>query len=755
MNKPSKLLGLLIGALGVAATGAAAPIGSSMVNLNGTLRPEISKIRPLGHHDPQSKMQVTVALKLRNTDELDRFLAEVNDPASPRYHHFLTPAEFKAEYGPTANQVNAVVQYLGSRGLHVQDVSRDNLLIHVKGDSGSIERGFGIRINDYSFQGRKVFAASAEAQMRPDVARYVESVIGLDDLARFKPHLARAHACDGGPNVCVSSDPSHAISHGPVEIATAYDWPSITDTSNGSGVTIAIGTAESSGIGSSPDFNVFWDFYGLPHHSISAIAVDGNSGLTDGTIESTLDVEYSGAMAPGANIVLYVADVATLPDLIDVYEAVADDNTAQIFSTSWGLMESSWTTGQLRSADNIFRQMAAQGISAFAAAGDDGSSDDRGNPSGPAIADFPSSNPYVLAAGGTNLQLNTDGTIADESAWNELSAGFGATGGADSAFYPKPPWQTGTGVPGSNHRKTSDLSMDADPETGYVVYEAGSWQLGNGGTSFVAPELAGLFAVKVSQTGSRFGQAAPAVYAAANGANYASDFNDVTSGDNGAHSAGTGWDYPTGWGSPNATNLLADLAVQATDVPKAFGTSITADTATAIGGKVYAYASGQGFGSLSYHVSTGPAHGSISMNSTSGSFTYTPDAGYAGSDSLTYTATDGAGTSAAATISATVLSDLSAPQSFKLTFTGCTNHVDYYDASWLAGDTGTPNSYTIQMSANSGPWTTVYTGGVKFTQVSISPNTLFQVRIRESSGSLNSPWNTKAAFTSSGCTPPP
>lgn len=121
-------------------------------------------------------------------------------------------------------------------------------------------------------------------------------------------------------------------------------------------------------------------------------------------------------------------------------------------------------------------------------------------------------------------------------------------------------------MPQNGYRNSSDISLDADPSTGYSLWVFGGWSTA-GGTSFVAPELAGLFAIQASLASAPLGQANSAIYIDANSNNYSSDFHDITSGNNGAFSAGVGWDHPTGWGSVNAINLLTHIEGSSTLSP--------------------------------------------------------------------------------------------------------------------------------------------------------------------------------------------
>ena len=614
----------------------------------------VGQARMIGRRLSSSPIQILVSLKLRHTAQLDAFLRAVHNPASPEYHHFLTPGQFTAKYGPSRTQVRAVMNYLRSQGLQVRSVASNRLLVRASGNTGRMERAFSTQINNYSHNGRKFFAPAVRPKVPVALAGTVQSIIGLSNAAQLQPHYRRAHIIrergtaingrhagahriGGSSHATANSTPS---GFSPLQIATAYNWPSITNTANANGVTIAIATAQSTNLAAS-DYDGFWNQYGLPTHTVQMINVDGSAAATSGTGETTIDVERSGAMAPGATLVVYDANNASLTDFTDTYNKIVTDNTAQVMTTSWGTAESNMSSATMTADDNIFKQASAQGISVFAAAGDNGSADSTSNTD---TADFPSSDPYVLAAGGTNLVLTSSNTISNKTAWTN-------GGGAESAVFSEPTWQTGTGVPQNNKRNTADLSMNADPSTGYSVLLNGSWAV-YGGTSFVAPELAGLWADGVAQnSGTRLGQSNSAVYNDANAGHYSSDFHDVTSGSNGAFTAGTGWDHPTGWGTPNATNLINDIVAAAggstpppptNATPVASNGSVSTNENKAVSGTLSA--SDSDGDALTFAIAGQPAHGTVSITNTStGAFTYTPTANYYGSDSFTFTATDSVG----------------------------------------------------------------------------------------------------------------
>lgn len=516
----------------------------------------------VGTHDPASKIHLTISLKLRNTAKLKQFLQELHNPRSPSYRQFLTPMEFTAQYGPTRAQVAAVEKYLKGYGVKVKDVSPNRLLIDTDGTTVAYENALGVQINDYRKDGRKFFSTTDRPKLPAAIAGFVQNVIGLNNAARLRPmsHF-RPLSADGivvssrsAPRVApadVSAPPMQTSAYyNPMQIHTAYDWPSITSSDNASGVTIAILTAMSSNL-RAYDYDGFWNAFGLPDHTVNIIKVHGDENKNKGITETLLDVEWSGAMAPGATLDVYVGADGKLSTFIQVYNQFVFDNNAQVMTTSWGAPETSWGT-LAQTANNIFEEAAAQGISMFAAAGDSGSGDGTGFPS---VADFPSSDPYITAANGTELHADADGNYLSETAWSN-------TGGAISQIFSEPTWQIGSGVPQNGWRNNSGLSMNAGPARPYLLLYHGQWGF-VWGTSAVAPQLAALFAIGVWQNGGKsLGQSNELVYSDVNAGNYASDFHDVTTGSNGAYEAGPNWDHPTGWGSPKASGLLTHLGVQ-------------------------------------------------------------------------------------------------------------------------------------------------------------------------------------------------
>ena len=339
------------------------------------------------------------------------------------------------------------------------------------------------------------------------------------------------------------------LGYSPQQIGTAYDFGA---TYNGAGVTVAIATAYTY---TESDVATFWSTYGITAPSHRPIPVDGTATQTD--VETTLDLERVGAMANGANVLVYEGANPEIITFADAYNMIVADNFASVVATSWGLCEPNMPSSYMQLDDEILAQGVVQGQTWFAASGDGGAQDCG---TGTLAVDFPGSDPNLGAAGGTTLALNGNGTIATETAWS-------GSGGGLSIDFTEPSWQLGPGVTNAwsnGMRQGADIAFDADPATGYSVYYNSAWSV-FGGTSFAAPNWAAIFALinqARAQNGvGRIGHPGPALYGLNNGllSQPYPAFHDIVSGSNGYYAATTNWDYPTGWGSVDVANLIRDL----------------------------------------------------------------------------------------------------------------------------------------------------------------------------------------------------
>ncbi|MBO1419682.1 hypothetical protein J0670_34390 [Streptomyces sp. FH025] len=553
--------------LGVSTAQAApAPHATPRVALPNTVNPAVAHSEKKGDVPAEQQISVSVSLKLRNPDALDRFLTAVTTPGSPEFGKYLTPEQFTAQFGPSQQAVDQVKTYLAQQGLAVTDVSANRQVVNARGTAAQISQAFGTHESSYlDPQLQRAFFANDDAASIPsDLAAVVQGVSGLDNHAVRKNRLAKPNSATPGaitPNAATAS-PSGL---GPAQYDGAYNLNKTG--ADGTGSTVALW--EFDGYQSS-NLTTYDSQYGLTGPAVTTVSVDGasyDSAPGQGQGEVELDSEIVRGAAPKATQLVYEAPNSDQGE-IDMANKIVADNRASVISISWGSCEPDTTAASMTAVDNAFKQAAAQGISIFSASGDDGSRDCTRSTSGSTVkaVDFPASSPHQTGVGGTNLKVTSGNGYSSESAWS-------TAGGGVSTVFSKPTWQTGTGVSGTM-RTVPDVSSNADPASGFAIYTAGAWQV-YGGTSAAAPLWSG-YAAQFNQKAKAAGQpvlgeASPRLYSVANSSSYGSAFHDVTTGANQDFSAKTGYDQVTGWGSPAADQLTTALLGGGTTPPPTGG----------------------------------------------------------------------------------------------------------------------------------------------------------------------------------------
>ena len=580
---------------------------------NAEARLGVGSISPLlrishlqGHRQSNQTLRMSVGLALRNQGQLNALLQSLYDPSSANYHRFLTPDEFARQFGPTAEQRQAVVDYLTQRGFTIEQTYTD--LIDFSGPASLAERAFGVTINNYVAPGGRIFYANATQPTFPTyLASDITSISGLDDANLFShPPLPAQNAPAFGPNAgsnCPAAGQGGGgggifgggsqVAYIPSQLAKAYDYDGLHKAGlQGQGQTV--GVFELDGYSQS-DIQAYTQCFGGGNVPTQNVILDGFNGQPGaGAIEVELDMEVILSMAPNlAKLIVYEAPNTT-QGYNDEFARIVKDRTP-VISVSWGDCEQNIGQQEVNQENQFFQQAAAQGQSVLVAAGDSGSSScfqlQGGSFNTSLNADDPAAQPYVTGVGGTNLALNADNSYQSETVWNSGFFG-GAGGGGLSQFWKQPSWQKGPGVQNSysnGMRETPDVSLDADPATGYPVYctagsscnssggifgggTSGGW-LTVGGTSAAAPMWAAMIALANQQAAKhgkgRLGFLNPAIYKIASGSHYRSDFHDITpsgtSSNNdegfngGAYPVTQNYDMATGWGSFDAAKLAADL----------------------------------------------------------------------------------------------------------------------------------------------------------------------------------------------------
>jgi uncharacterized repeat protein (TIGR01451 family) len=552
---------------------------AGMKTLRGHVPAVLSQLQPKGRLSAGTNLSLAIGLPLRNTDVLTNLLNQIYDPASPNYHHYLKPDEFTAQFGPTEQDYQKVLDFARTNGLTVTKTHGNRVLLDVSGKVSDIEKAFHVTMRTYRHptQNRDFYAPDVEPSISSTLP--VQDISGLTDYGRPHPQVVAKLA---------STAPKALTGSGPFGLYMGNDFINayVPGTSlNGSGQTIAL--VEFDGyLGS--DIAEYESLTGRTNIPLQNVLLDGFSGVPTGNfggneVEVSLDIEMAVSMAPAlSQIILYEGNPNNFLQN-DVLNRIATDNSAKQIGCSWG-----WSGGPSGTTEQIFQQMALQGQTFFNASGDvDAFTSGANSINGvdnPNTFNAPSDSPNITQVGGTTLTMNGAGaSYASETVWNwdvryaPFYDGLGSSGGI-SSFYSIPSWQTGinmTACQGSTtFRNTPDVALTADD---ILTIADGGVEYLDIGTSCAAPLWAGFIAL-VNQQGLGTGHPPvgfinPALYAIAKTANYTNCFRDITTGNNtwsqspNLFYATNGYDLCTGLGTPNGMNLVNALVSTAGNFP--------------------------------------------------------------------------------------------------------------------------------------------------------------------------------------------
>jgi subtilase family serine protease len=566
-------------------------------------------------------MHVTVALSPRDPAALSAFATAVSSPGSKLYGHYISPRQFTRRFGAGSAAIDAVRLWLRAHGLHPGAVSANHLSIPVAATAGELSRAFSVSLDRVRLKDRSTAVVSSAApSLGADIAPLVQGVVGLDSLSSPRPLLesarsrggqatsrtnavtrprAEPHVLTGGPQPCAAARFAAYLRGGYTfdEIAAAYGFSTLYRFGDeGAGQTIAVYELE-------PDDPRDIASFQLCYRTRAAVAyvrVDGGAGRGPGSGEAALDIETTIGLLPKAKVLVYQGpnSQGDSPGSgpYDTFNAIISQNRASVISVSWGNCEPLEGVADARAEATLFQEAAAQGQTIVSAAGDQGSEDCLGATRSGAhrlAVDDPASQPWVTAVGGTTL---TASVPPSEQVWNEggpdgpvLGVPPGAGGGGVSSVWPMPSYQARAAPAlhvfrrGSSRsacdstrycREVPDVSADANPATGYLIYWNGSHAVNGpvgwrtvGGTSAAAPTWAAVIGLANAShlCKSPIGFANPRLYAIA-GSAYAVMFHDVTVGDNdftgagaGKYRAAPGYDMASGLGTPHASALAVGL----------------------------------------------------------------------------------------------------------------------------------------------------------------------------------------------------
>jgi hypothetical protein len=492
----------------------------------------------IGPYNQSQKLRIVFGLKPSKQEEEQAFLEALYTSGSPEYHHFLTAKEWNDRFAPSIADEQAVVDWVASRGLTVTHRYPNRLLVDAEGPVSQIQTALGVTINRYKLNGAAVFSNDRDPVIPASLSGIVLSVMGLNSIQVMHRHsnagremihpdysegpaaalVAHGQADGDRPRLAAAKAAKKtdgaqpAFTNGlydPVDIygSNAYDFDALYNLGHCCNpnhvpggtppeTSIAIATA---GAQQLSDMQGFHNTFPYLAYNITYINIDGTPTCCD--IEGTMDAEWSTAMANSfgatddtAHVYVYQGVNSLLSTFSDIYNHMLTDGHARVMSVSWGCAEIVCATSDLMDSQNaIFNAMSAQGWTLVADADDKGSTADCQH----TLVEFPASSPNIIAAGGTELHLNSDSTYNGEIAWTgntfpgACAQNEGGGGGGFSSKWPVPAYQAflGHGV-----RTLPDISMNANfAKTPQAIFFDGAIS-GNGGTSIVTPEFAGFIA---------------------------------------------------------------------------------------------------------------------------------------------------------------------------------------------------------------------------------------------------------------------
>ena len=492
--------------------------------------PPASVYTDLGPTDEAQPFRALVGLPLRGSSALEKVITGLYTPGSATFRQYLKASDFVAQYGPSPGDVSTLSAWLTGHGFTVLHTAANNMLIEFSGVIGDYNKALATVVHTYQHTGDSRTASLSEVYAPPDgvvvpstLTAINAAFLTVDEAADTTPISAASTTVDTTPPTDLT------VAYVPAQITKAYGFDTLADAGGkGDGTAIGLVVADDFKIA---DAQSLWQTFGLKRASPTVKVI--MEAPTTRVVETSLDVEWAGMLAPDASIIVYEApDIRDTSMLFTFNEAVGLDET-DVISDSFGHRETSVSLGVAEAYDDAARMAAAIGMTVVSATGDSGG------------VDAPSACPHVTAVGGSDLTVTADGTFESESAW------FGG-GAGESTYFAKPVFQQDVAAT-SKFRNVADLSLNA--EAYYFTKYLGNWEE-HGGTSFASPIFAAMVAdadsYRVKNGKLAFGYLNLALY---DSAQTQGVFRDITQGASGALNATVGWDEATGWGAPDALAL--------------------------------------------------------------------------------------------------------------------------------------------------------------------------------------------------------
>jgi kumamolisin len=515
-----------------------------------------------------------VYFPLRDPAAVAALIEEQTREGSPQYRQWLTPAEFRARFGPTEATIDAISSELGGFGMAVTEHRGQQ--IRVSGSAAAVQAALGVALVHARFaDGREALVADGAVRLPPVLAQAGGMIPQFTTVGSMRRHSEIVGNYNSATGAYFAGD-----------LRQAYDFPSVTAV-NARGVIIGI---LMSGDYYAPDIGDYLYYDGVPealYPTLSSIPVNGGAPFsTANSAETHLDIEQSAGIALGAKIVLYdLSDLAVETALYGL-NTIVDDNKVDIVNMSFGKPEIEFTAKYNKGIDNaylveiydlLFAQGSAQGITFVASSGDHGAI-----PPAPVRAtlstETPASDPYVTAVGGTNLVTThragslTSAYVSENADRDRESGGkIWASGGGISIFWSKPSYQKLIDTGSAKARTVPDIALHmggcpsdaikpcgADRSSDLLVLGG---QFSNAvGTSASSPDIAGLFALKVKLSKKRIGLQNPFIYQRAreqrNGTLIGAFHHARISGNNGKYGVRAPYDMVIGTGTIDARRFL-------------------------------------------------------------------------------------------------------------------------------------------------------------------------------------------------------
>ena len=468
-----------------------------------------------------------------------------------------------SEYVAKKSDVDALTSWLKKEGFTIDQLSADHMSIYATAPVSQIEKSLQVNMVRITQEGFTYTAARNAPSLPLEVGTAVQAIGGLQPFRRVHKHSKQRTPRHGnrmglGMVEMAAAAPAPNIANAPPylvnEVLKAYNADGLGVDGSGQTIAILIDTFPADA-----DLKAFWQHNNLPVQiaQIEKINVKGGF-LPAPSGEETLDAEWTSGIAPGAKIRIYATGSLSFVDLDRTLDRILADipNNPEMrqLSISLGIGETylNGPGGEVAIQHQKFLKLAAAGVNVFVSTGDAGSNPDPSghSSSGPTQVEYESSDPCVIAVGGTTLKLASSGAVASETGW-------ASSGGGKSLYFPNPPWQKSPGA-SSQRRLVPDVSATADPdEGGFVLLNGKVMQIG--GTSWSAPVWAG-FCALINQARSKNGKQPlpflnPLIYPLRSEC-----FRDIKVGSNGVYHATPGYDLVTGLGVPNMKLLIKKLS---------------------------------------------------------------------------------------------------------------------------------------------------------------------------------------------------